>query len=161
MRLDLALSDNQMAWLQGPALAVPMALGSIPLGLMVDRRRRGRLFQIFVALTLAATVLTALTANLALLFAARALVGLAVAAIFVAAYSTVADLFPTAQRGCASMVVALGEIGGAPSAFALGGALLAMIASASAATAGTGLGTAGWRWALLWMSVPLVPVTLL
>jgi predicted MFS family arabinose efflux permease len=150
MRINLSLSDNQMAWLQGPALAVPMALVAIPMGLLIDRFPRTRLFLLFATLSLVANVLAALASTTALLFAARCLTGLSLAAILVAAYSMVADLYVPGQRGRATMVVAIGEIGGAPAAFALGGVLLTM----------RGVGAGGWRCSLLWMSVVLLPVAL-
>src|SRR5690242_9961506 len=59
MSLDLALSDNRMALLQGPAVAIPIALGSIPLGLMLDRYVRARLCTILILLNLIACILTA------------------------------------------------------------------------------------------------------
>lgn len=155
MRVDLALSDNQIAWLQGPAVAVPMALGAIPAGLIVDRYPRAPLFVFFIALNLAATVLTAFATSLPLLFAARILVGLALSVILVAAYSMVADLYAPAQRGRATMVVTMGEICGAPSAFAVGGVLLAMSGSM------VSFGLEGWRWVLLWMCAPLLPIVIL
>lgn len=151
MQIDLALTDNQVAWLQGPAIAVPMALASIPMGLLVDRYSRARLFVLFVALNLGAIVLTAVATHLAVLIAARCLSGLALAAILVAAYSTVADLYAPAQRGRATMVVAIGEVSAPPAAFALGGMLLAM----------AGASSGSWRSALLWMCVLLVPTVLL
>jgi MFS family permease len=151
VRVNLSLTDDGMAWLQGPAIAVPMALGAIPFGLLVDRFSRAHLFLVFMALSLAATTTTALAPNLTLLFCARCLAGFALAAILVAAYSMVADLYAPAQRGRATMVVAIGEISGAPAAFALGGVLLTL----------HNTGPAGWRWSLLWMSAVLLPVLLL
>ena len=155
MRVDLTLNDSQMAWLQGPALAVPMALCSIPVGLLVDRYSRAWLFVLFTALSMAATILAAFAPNLTFLVAARCLLGVAVAGIFVAAYSMVADLYSPEQRGRATMVVAIGEIGGAPVAFALGGVLLAAGGSMLE------VGLTGWRSALLRMSLVLLPVVLL
>ena len=151
MRLNLLLSDNAMAWLQGAALAVPMALGAIPFGILVDRCSRARLFPLFTSMSLVATALSAWAPSLAVLFAARAVAGLALAAVLVSAYSIVADLYPPAQRGRATMLVAVGEIAGAPAAFALGGMLLTMHAR----------GPEDWRTALLWMSTALVPVVVL
>jgi MFS family permease len=152
LRGALSLSDNQIAWLQGPALAIPLAATCIPLGLLVDRYSRTRLFVLFTALSLLGSVASALAPNLGLLFAARCMVGLA-AVITVAAYSLVGDLYPPEQRGRATMVVSMGEICGQPAAFALGGFLLAMSA--------TRAHEEHWRWALLWMSVPVLPVVLL
>ena len=47
------------------------------------------------------------------------------------------------------MVMAMGQVGGMSGAFALGGGLLALA------------GSDGWRWAMGWLSIPLVPVMLL
>ena len=159
LRVDLGLTDNEIALVQGPALALPMALASIPLGLIVDRYSRVRLFLFSVALSVVATVLTAIAPNLSVLVVARGLLGFGVAAVLVGAYSLVADLYPPAQRGRATTIVALGEIGGAPAAFALGGALLVM--AGPLASLDFGSRTGGWRWALLWMSGPLAIVALL
>ncbi|MDB6009723.1 MAG: transporter [Gammaproteobacteria bacterium] len=150
MRIDLALSDNQVAVLQGLALAIPMAVGSIPLGLLVDRYPRARLFFLFALVNLVASLLTALAPSFALLFGARLLVGLSMAGILVAVYSLLADLFAPEHRGRAAMALAFGEIVGAPAAFALGGSLLT----------DTGAGQQPWRVAMLWLAVPLVPVAL-
>lgn len=155
LRVDLALSDNHVAWLQGPTIAGPMALGAIPLGLLVDRYSRARLFLVFVVVASVATAMTAFASSLTMLFISRGLIGFSIAGVTVAAYSMVADLYAPAQRGRATMVVAVGEVSGAPLAFAVGGMLLAMSGSAAV------FGLEGWRWALLLMSVVLLPVLLL
>ena len=151
MRIDLSMSDDQVAVLQGIALAIPMAIGSIPLGLLVDRYSRARLFFLFTLLNVAATVLTALAADFWLLFVARLVVGVSMAGILIAVYSVVADLFTPQTRGRSAMALAFGEIAGAPAAFALGGYLLTQVSSDSQA----------WRTALLWMTPPLLIVALL
>lgn len=155
LRRDLGLTDNQIAWLLGPAVAVPLALCAIPAGLIVDRYSRAPLFMIFLVIACGATVLTAVTSSLPLLILGRILVGMTVAVILVAAFSLVADLYEPSQRGRATMVLLIGEIGGAPAAFALGGTLLGMGGSI------TYFGLEGWRWALLWMSAPLLVCALL
>lgn len=147
-RIDLDLSDNQIALLQGPAMALPMVLGAVPLGLVVDKYSRAPVVMLFVALSLAAIVLNGVTSSVALLVVSRALVGLSLSAVVIAAYSIVADLYGAAQRGRAIMAITMGEVVAAPAAFALGGALLAT------------LGTGNWRTALLWMSIPILVVTL-
>jgi len=151
IRVDLALTDNQMAWLQGPALALPMALGAIPFGLYVDRFPRAPLFLAGAGLILAATVASAFAPSYPFLIAARCVVGLAFAAVIVAAYSAVADLYAVAQRGRATMVVCMGEITAPPAAFAVGGVLLTLVV----------VGQEGWRSALLWMCTPLLFAALL
>jgi MFS family permease len=150
MRIDLGMTDTQMAWLQGPAVALPLAFGAIPAGLLVDRYPRAPLFMVFVVLNLVGTVLTAVTSNMLVLVCARMLTGLSLAVVLVTAFSVVSDLYEPTRRGRATMVVFIGEIAGSPAAFALGGTLLVMGSSMSA------LGFEGWRWALLWMSAPLL-----
>lgn len=152
IRGSLGLTDNQIAWLQGPAVAVPMALAAIPLGLFVDRRRRAILFVPFAALSFVGAALASVTSSPYFIAATRGITGLALAAILVAAYSMVADLYPPAARGRANTLVAMGEIAGSPAAFALGGFLLALAPSQSSLP---------WQWALLRMSAPLLLVVIL
>jgi len=150
MRVALGLGDNQMALLQGPALALPMIVAAIPLGLLIDRVSRVRLLLIFTALSLLGTWLTAWASTFELLFAARALVGLSATATGTTAFSLLADLYAPQQRGRATLVVAIGQFAGSSLAFALGGAFLgAAIARAQS-----------WQAAMLWLSAPLVIVTL-
>src|SRR5579862_8335112 len=40
MRQSMSISDNRMAILQGSAIAIPMAVGAIPVGLLADRISR-------------------------------------------------------------------------------------------------------------------------
>ena len=148
IRFSLSLSDNQMALLQGPALALPIVMAAIPLGLLIDRYSRVRLLLIFAVLDLIGGLLTALASDFALLFAARCLVGLTATATGTTAFSLLADLYLPAQRGRASTVVVIGQFGGMSAAFALGGALLTL----------SDTGPEGWRWALRWLTVPLAPV---
>jgi len=160
IRESLVLSDNQMALLQGAAMALPMALGSIPLGLLADRVSRARMLLFFVGLSFASCVFSALASQFALLFIARCLAGLSSAAILIACFSVVGDLYAPAERGRASMVVASGEIFGAPASFAIGGALVVMVGSTPGMTA-IGWDLADWRWSLLWMAGLLVPIVLM
>jgi MFS family permease len=151
IRIALALTDNQMALLQGPALGVPMAIAAIPLGLVIDRHSRVRLLFVLTVLNLVATVLTALAPTFFLLFAARCLVGLAGYATVPIVLSLLADLYPPTHRGRVTMTVSVGQLGGVSAAFALGGMLLAISSS----------GAGGWRWAMVWLTAPLIPVALL
>src|SRR5882762_5560032 len=149
MGRDLALSDNQVALLQGPALAIPVVVGAIPLGLVIDRYSRARLILFLATLNVLGSLLTALVSSVATLFAARALVGLAATATFTAVLSVVADLFPPHQRGRANTAMSVAQIAGMSAAFALGGALLESGRAESHA----------WRWTMAEMSGPLVVAT--
>lgn len=147
----LALSDNQMGLLQGPALALPLVIGAIPLGFAIDRYRRARLLFIFAAVTVVGSVATAFATSAASLFVARFLIGLAAPVTVLAVFSMVADLYAPAQRGRALTVVSLGQIAGTAAAFTLGGALLATFGSEPYA----------WRYAMVGLTAPLVLVLLL
>jgi MFS family permease len=150
MRVVLALSDHDMALLQGPALALPMLLAAIPIGLIVDRYSRTRLLQILCALIVLGTLLSACAPSFRVLFIGRSIVGLAAFAMAPAALSLIADLYASAQRGRANMVITVGQFAGGGAVFALGGMLVTMGGSAPTA----------WRSAMLWLSVPLVAVAL-
>lgn len=148
VKAALSLSDNQIALLQGMGFALPLALCAVPLGLLADRAPRMRMLLCFMSLALLSCVLTAFATSFMLVLAARALAGLSVAGVIVPAYSIMADLFAPGERGRATMVMAIGEICGAPTAFALGGALLVATAKG---------GYQDWRLSLLWMAAILVP----
>jgi len=151
IRVSLALNDNQMALLQGPALAIPMVILSIPLGLAIDRYSRARLLRAFAFCSLAGGVLTALASSFSMMLMARAFVGLASLAVPPVALSLIADIYPPNQRGRALMIMTVGQLSGVAGAFALGGKLLASYGGVST----------GWQSAMLWLAAPLVPVVLL
>lgn len=149
MRSSLLLTDNQMALLQGPALALPVVIAAIPLGFLIDRKIRIRLLFVFGTLDLLGCLLTAAASEFGMLFLARCLVGLATAAITITSFSLLADLYAPAMRGRAKAVVVVGQHGGTALAFALGGWLLVTLGTAQS-----------WRWTLLWLTVPAFIVVL-
>jgi MFS family permease len=151
MRAALGLTDNQIAVAQGPAIAVAIMAGSIPLGLLVDRYSRVRLLAGFVMLNLAGSVLTAVSSDFFVLLVARCLVGLMAVAALIAIPSLVADLYAPEQRGRASIAVSGGSDLGSPAAFAIGGALLAT----------HGADPDGWRWSMFVMTAPALLVVIL
>lgn len=144
VRKSLSLSDNQMAIIQGPGLAMPGVLIAIPLGLAADRYSRPRLLIIFAAAAVLANLLTAFATSFEMLLLARFFMGCATG-IAPITISLIADLFPAHQRGRASMSVGFGQLLGISGAFALGGEM------ASRATAGD-----EWRISIAWLTVPLV-----
>jgi MFS family permease len=151
MRVALGLSDNEMALLQGTALALPQVIVAVPLGLMVDRYSRVRLLWIFAAMNLGGSVLTAIGYNFGTLFAARFVIGFAVTATGPAAFSLIGDLYPPSSRGRAAMVFNVGGCAGQSIVFALGGALLAA----------THPGVDAWRSVMLRLSGLLMAVVVL
>jgi hypothetical protein len=96
-------------------------------------------------------VLTAWAPNFTILLIARALVGLMLYASAMNASALVSGLVGPAQRGRALMILGFAQIAGMSAAFALGGKLAALFGS----------GPNGWRWAMLWLTLPLAAVLLL
>jgi len=148
MRAALGLSDNQMAILQGPALALPLAIGAVPIGLAIDRYSRTRLLLILTVFDVIGSLGTARAASFAVLLGARSVIGLTSFAVNPVALSLVADLYPPAQRGRANMAIGIAQCGGIAAAFVLGGALAARF----------GAGADGWRLAMLGLTVPMLLV---
>ena len=150
MRLSLSLTDNQMALLQGPAIGIPVALMALPLGLLIDRARRVSLLMALVVVSGIATVLTAFASSFPSMIVLRAVAGTTALAIVPVVFSLLADYSAVASRGRATTIVFVGQVAGNSAAFALGGVLLAAAPDVE-----------GWRSALLWLAVPLLPVALL
>jgi MFS family permease len=146
MRIALSLSDNQVAFLQGPTMALPIVLAAIPLGLMLDRHSRVRLLVIFAVSFTLGNVLTAMATNFFTLLAARCVIGLAATATLTAAFSMLTDTYAPEQRGRVSMLMSVSQMAGNSAAFAAGGSLLAAY----------GQVPGGWRWTLLWLTLPVV-----
>lgn len=151
VRVALALSDDQIALLQGAALALPIGLASIPAGYWTDRYSRARLLLVCAAMNVLGTVLTAVAPGFITLFCARCLVGLAIAGMGPAALSLISDLFASTQRGRAMMVMLVGSIGGMSAAFGVGGYLLKILERSPDS----------WRSAMLWLACPLAVALLL
>ena len=127
VKADLGLGDNQIALLQGMAIALPTALISIPVGRLVDRTNRTRLLIVLALLCAVGSLLTALSQGFAAAFASRMLVAAAVVAAQPAALSLVSDLTQPAERGRMIMLTSLGQAFGGTAAYMLAGVLLAWL----------------------------------
>jgi MFS family permease len=157
MRQSLSISDNRMAILQGSAIAIPMAIGAIPVGLLADRISRKAILLIATAFTLIALMLIGMASSYDELLLARCLLGLSIPGMLVPACAMGGDLVGPTQRGRATMAVMIGEIAGGPAAFALGGALLVYV-SASPVLTVRAFGLDNWAWTVLWMGGAVVVV---
>lgn len=140
VRADLGMGDNQVALMQGMAIALPITLLSIPLGRLVDRTNRTRLMFVLALLCAVGSVLTALAQDFTTVFIARMLVGAAVVGAQPATMSLIADLTEPAQRGRMITLTSLGQAAGSTVAFMLAGILLPWLP-----TTGILPGLAPWR----------------
>jgi len=141
---DLGLSDNQVALLQGLALALPLILLSFPLGRLVDRWNRSRLLFGFALCCALGSFLTAFAQSYATIFATRMLVGLSFAGVFMTALSLISDLSSAGSRGRYVMLLYLGQVFGAAACFVLVGALVGWLPTVIPASWGL-TALAPWR----------------
>jgi MFS family permease len=127
VKTDLHMTDNQIALLQGFAVALPLALVSIPIGSLVDRSHRKTLLTGLALLCAAGSALSAFAMDFATMFTARMLVGIAIAGAIPAAISMASDLSSTGVRGRAMSTLALGQVLGSAATYAVVGVLLSAL----------------------------------
>lgn len=123
-KAELHLSDATLGMIQGLGAAIPLALFSIPIGVLVDRYHRVRLLAALIALWTLGTAMTAIAPSVAWLVAARMITGIGVTGALTAALSLSADFCEPVQRGRALLIINLGKNLGTAGAFALSGWLL-------------------------------------
>ncbi|MDO9487534.1 MAG: MFS transporter [Sphingomonadaceae bacterium] len=125
IKADLGLSDEEIGWLLGPAFAIFYATMGLPLGWMVDRKRRTWLIAAGVALWSLATIACGLARSFGQLFVARMTVGVGEAVLSPAALSIIGDSFPPERRGKPIAVYSMAITLGAGLASLIGAAVLA------------------------------------
>jgi MFS family permease len=123
-KLELHLSDLQLSFVQGLALALPVALLSLPIGRITDRGNRVQLLTALAALWTIGTIGTAFVHDFYGLFFARMLAGLGSSCAIGVAISIAADLSGPSHRGRSLLFLSLGNMIGVAVSFALAGSLL-------------------------------------
>ncbi|KQS04150.1 hypothetical protein ASG11_07720 [Sphingomonas sp. Leaf357] len=93
IRASLHISDVQLSLLHGLAFAIFYTIMGIPIGRLVDQRRRTGIVAVGVGLWSLATAACGFAGSFATMFAARIGVGVGEAALSPAAYSMLADQF--------------------------------------------------------------------
>lgn len=117
-KAELGLTDANLAFIQGVSAAVPLVLFSIPIGILVDRTNRMRLFILLGLVWTLGTAMTAFAWDVPTLFIARMLAGIGTTGALTAALSLSADLCRPAERGRAILLITLGKTVGQGAAFA-------------------------------------------
>lgn len=146
IRLEFALTDSQVGFLTGTALAIFYVTAGIPLGVLADRINRRNMIAVSLAVWSALTVLCGLAQTYMQLLLARIGVGIGEAGGTPASQSLIADRFPAAKRAMATTVFALGA--------SLGSAL-------GSWGAGWLSDHHGWRVALLIFGLAGMPIALI
>ena len=127
IRETLQISDTQLSLLHGFAFALFYSVMGIPIGRLVDSRKRTTIISIGVAVWSVMTALCGLAGSFVQLFLARIGVGVGEAALSPGAYSMIGDYFPPHQRARAlSLYISAAYVGGGIATIA-GGALIAMM----------------------------------
>lgn len=154
MQRDLVFTDQQVALLQGFALAVPLAVMSVPAGILIDRLSRVRLLLAGIIGMVVSTAITAFSTTFAALLVGRCLLGVAYPIIGIGVYAISSDLAPETTRGRSATWLGVGEQCGAPLAFVLGGFLLVH----TQGLRGPFVSPHPWGLSLLVMGAVLIPV---
>ena len=129
IRRDLMISDTQMSLLMGLSFALFYTVCGIPLGRLADTRSRRGLIAFGILFWSAATAACGFARLYWHFLICRIGVGVGEAALSPAAYSLIADSFPTERRATAISLYSMGVYLGSGFAFLFGG-LVIKLASA-------------------------------
>jgi len=121
---DLSFTDTQISLLQGFGFVATYVLLSVPIGRLVDTRRRVNIIAAGVAFWSVATAACGMVRSFPGLFMARAGVGIGEAALTPAAWSLIADLFPSSRRSFPLSVFLMGPYLGVGVAMIAGGLVM-------------------------------------
>ena len=142
IRDSLHVSSGVIVFISAAAGAF-LVLGSVPMGWLADRYRRGRIIGLATMAFSAMVMLSGLAVNALMLFLTRMGVGVAKSNQLPVQHSLLADAYPIGSRG--RMFGSLQIAGRAA------GTLSPVLVGGIAALAG---GPDGWRWAFLVLAVP-------
>jgi predicted MFS family arabinose efflux permease len=123
IKAEFHLTDAQVGWLTGAALAIFYVAAGIPLGVLADRTSRKRMVAVALAAWSVITILSGFTRTFWQLLIARIGVGVGEAGGTPPSQSLLADKFPPAARGFAMSLYAVGAAAGAALGSSLGGYL--------------------------------------
>lgn len=137
---SLSLSNTQLGLLAAiPSIA--SALGTVPMGILVDRTSRVRLLWISMSTWSAIQALSATAGSFETLLLIRIGLGAATAVALPAVASLIGDLFPAAERGRIWGLILAGELVGAAFGYIVAGEA-------------SSLGSGSWRPAFIVLAIP-------
>jgi MFS family permease len=120
----LHLSDTQMSLLQGAAFSIFFVIAGLPVGWLADRSGRRNIVIASVVIWSVMAMFCGLASSYNELFLARVGVGIGEAALMPAAFSLIADYFPSHRRGRAMALYYMGTPVGTGVATMIGGLIL-------------------------------------
>lgn len=160
IKVDFALSDEELGFLIGPANVIFYVLVGIPMARLVDIYPRKIVLACGIAVIGGITALGGLAQSFRQLFCSRMLVGAGGSAHAPGAYSMLADYFPPLKLPRAIGILQLGFIGGSALGIFFGGQLIAL-ASSWPLTQWHGLTIRGWQWVLIMVGAPGLVIAVL
>jgi MFS family permease len=153
VRHALNITDFQIGLLIGPAFAIFYAFMALPIGRLVDSRRRITIIAIGVGLWSLMTVASGAANSFAWLLTARIGVAVGEACLFPAANSLIPDAFPPERRARAIGTYSISIYLGTGLAFIFGGALTALAESDALLRLAPGLVAARAPWQIVFFLV--------
>src|SRR5450631_4617302 len=160
IKLDFALTDEQLGFLIGPANVIFYVLIGIPMARLVDIYPRKIVLACGIAAIGGITALGGLAQSFRQLFSSRMLVGAGGSAHAPGAYSMLSDYFPPERLPRAIGFLQLGFIGGNSLGIFLGGQLISL-AAAWPVSHWMGLTIHGWQFVLMMVGAPGLLISLL
>jgi MFS family permease len=160
IKVDFALSDEQVGFLIGPANILFYVLVGIPMARLVDIYPRKIVLACGIAVIGGITALGGLAQSFTQLFLSRMFVGAGGSAHAPGAYSMLADYFPPKKVPRAIGFLQLGFIGGNTLGLFLGGQLISLAAAWPAAH-WMGLTIHGWQFVLMMVGFPGLVISVL
>jgi len=136
IRKTLHITDTQLSLLHGFAFALFYTVMGIPIGRMVDQKRRTYIIAAGIVVWSLMTAACGLARNFAQMFLARIGVGVGEAALSPGAYSLIGDWFPPGQRTLAMSLYLSAAYVGSGLATMIGGALIASMPAFEAPVVG-------------------------
>lgn len=124
---DTGLSDTQISLLQGLSFALFLSIGGLPIGRLIDTRRRVTLLSFGILFWSLMTGLFGLTRAYGVMLLARIGVGVGEATMTPSAYSLLGDYFPPQRLGLAVGLYSMGSYIGSGLALVAGGAVLGLL----------------------------------
>lgn len=161
IKQSLAISDVQVSLLIGAAFALFYVIMGVPCGYLADRINRRNLIVIGILTWSFATAACGIGGSFAALFVARMIVGAAEATLSPSAYSMISDSFPPKKLGRAISVYVIGNPLGTGAALALGGSVIAFVASVPFITLPVLGVIEGWRLVFVALCVPGILLSLI
>ena len=161
IKQDFQITEVQFGLLHGLAFTLFYTIMGIPLGWLADRANRRNLMTIGIGAWSLMTAMCGVANNYWQLFLARIGVGVGEAALGPAAYSTISDSFPPAQRGLPISVYSAGVLCGAGLANIFGGLVVEYALTTGPQTFPLVGEIQPWQLAFLLVSLPGIIIVLM